>query len=36
MDCCHNGYAPGAGAPPPHELFGRAEIIEEIDIALGC
>jgi AAA ATPase domain len=34
MDRRHNPYAPGAGTPPPHELFGRAEIIEEIDIAL--
>jgi len=34
MDRRHNPYAPGAGTPPPHELFGRAEIIEDIDIAL--
>jgi hypothetical protein len=29
-----NPYAAGAGTPPPHELFGRAEIIKEIDMAL--
>jgi len=34
MDPRHNPYAPGAGTPPPHELFGRADIVEEIEIAL--
>lgn len=34
MDPRHNPYAPGAGTPPPHELFGRADIVERIDIAL--
>ncbi len=34
MDRRQNPYAPGAGTPPPHELFVRAEIIEDIDIAL--
>ena len=34
MDRRHNPYAPGAGTPPPHELFGRAEIIEEIEVIL--
>jgi hypothetical protein len=34
MDRRLNPYAPGAGTPPPHELFGRAAIIEDIDIAV--
>ena len=34
MDRRHNPYAPGAGSPPPHELFGRADIIDDIDIAI--
>ena len=34
MDRRHNPYAPGAGAPPPHELFGRAAIVEDVEVAL--
>lgn len=34
MDRRRNPYAPGAGTPPPHELFGRAAVIEDIDVAL--
>ncbi len=34
MDRRHNPFAPGAGTPPPHELFGRGKTIEDIDVAV--